>query len=70
MPHEEGLDALSEELETFQDKKIAKFNSKTKQQISGTVIGTKLAPPYAGVFMNKLERQSFWIKNSLNLGFG
>ena len=35
------------------------FNSKTKQQISGTVIGTKLAPPYAGIFMDKLERQSF-----------
>ena len=24
IPHEEGLDVLSEELETFQDKKIAK----------------------------------------------
>ena len=28
------------------------FNGKVKQQISGTAIGTKLAPPYAWVFMD------------------
>ena len=31
------------------------FNSKIKQQISGTAIGTKFAPPYACIFMDKLE---------------
>ena len=31
------------------------FNSKTKQQISGTAIGTKLAPPYVCIFMDKAE---------------
>ena len=28
------------------------FNGKVQQQISGTAIGTKLAPPYAWVFMD------------------
>ena len=31
------------------------FDSKIKQQTSGTVIGTKFAPPYACIFMNKFE---------------
>ena len=31
------------------------FNSKVKQQISGTAIGTKFAPPYACMFMDKVE---------------
>ena len=31
------------------------FNGKVKQQISGTAIGTKFAPPYACIFMNKVE---------------
>ena len=29
------------------------FDSKIKQQISGTAIGTKFAPPYAYIFMDK-----------------
>ena len=28
------------------------FNGETKQQISGTAIGTKFAPPYACIFMD------------------
>ena len=32
-------------------------NSKPKQQISGTAIGTKLAPSYACIFMNKAETE-------------
>ena len=73
IPHEDGLDALSEKLETFQDKKIAKedllkmakfvlnniffeFTSKAKQQISGTVIGTKFAFSQAYIFMDKIEK--------------
>ena len=31
------------------------FNGSIKQQLSGTAIGTKLAPPYACIFMDKLE---------------
>ena len=33
------------------------FNSKFKQQISGTAIGTKFAPPYACIFMDKVETE-------------
>ena len=68
---EEGLEALSEKLETCQDKEIAKedllemdeyilknsflkFNSKTKQQISGTAIGTKFTPPFSCVLIDKM----------------
>ena len=32
-----------------------KFDSKIKQQISGTAIGTKFAPPYVCIFMDKLQ---------------
>ena len=32
------------------------FNSKIKQQVSGTAIGTKFAPPYACLFMDKFEK--------------
>ena len=31
------------------------FNGEVKKQISGTVIGTKFAPPYACIFMDDLE---------------
>ena len=31
------------------------FDSKVKQQVSGTAIGTKFAPPYACIFMDKVE---------------
>ena len=31
------------------------FDSKVKQQISGTTIATKLAPPYACILMDKAE---------------
>ena len=33
------------------------FNSKIKQQVSGTAIGMKFAPPYAGIFMDKFETE-------------
>ena len=32
-----------------------KFNSQIKQQISGTAIGSKCAPTYACILMNKVE---------------
>ena len=31
------------------------FDSKVKKQISETAIGTKFAPPYACIFMDKVE---------------
>ena len=33
------------------------FNGETKQQISGTAIGTKFAPPYACTFMGQVESE-------------
>ena len=33
------------------------FNGETKQQISGTAIGTKFAPPYACIFMDQVESE-------------
>ena len=30
------------------------FNSKVKQQISGIAVGTKIAPPYACLFMDEV----------------
>ena len=34
---------------------LFEFNGKVKQQISGTAIGTKFAPTYACIFMDKIE---------------
>ena len=31
------------------------FSDKVYQQISGTAIGTKFAPPYACIFMDQVE---------------
>ena len=39
------------------------FDSKIKQQISGTTTGTKFAPPYADVFMDKFETDFLTTKN-------
>ena len=36
---------------------LFEFNGETYQQISGTAIGTKFAPPYACIFMDKVERE-------------
>ena len=33
------------------------FNNQIKQQIFGTAIGTKCAPTYAGIFMDKVETE-------------
>ena len=34
---------------------LFEFNDKVKQQISGTAIGTRFAPPYTCIYMNKTE---------------
>ena len=36
-------------------KNYFEFNAKVKQQLSATAIGTKFAPPYACIFMDKLK---------------
>ena len=72
IPHDVGLAALREALDSRESKKIPtedlvrmaefvlknnyfEFNGSIKQQLSGTAIGTKFAPPYACLFMDKLE---------------
>ena len=70
IPHDAGFKALHETLEERSDKKFRhlvdmaefvlknnffEFDSKVKQQISCTAIGTKFAPPYACIFMDKVE---------------
>ena len=37
--------------------KIFEFNGKVKQQIAGTAIGTKFAPPYACIQMDEVETE-------------
>ena len=41
------------------------FDSKVKRQISDTAIGTKFAPPYVCIFMDKVEGeflgQEIWV---------
>ena len=34
---------------------LFEFNDKVKQQFSGTAIGTKFAPPYASIYMDKTD---------------
>ena len=34
---------------------LFEFNDKVKQQISGTAIGNKFAPPYVCIYMDKTE---------------
>ena len=42
-------------LEFVLNNNYFEFNSNVKQQLSGTAIGTKCAPPYACIFMDKVE---------------
>ena len=68
IPHQAGLIALKEALDKSLPKKIptddlirmAEYvlsNSDAFQQISGTAIGTKFAPPYACIYMDQVERK-------------
>ena len=68
IPHQAGLAALKEALDKSLPKKIptddltrmAEFelsNSDAFQQISGTAIGTKFAPPYACIYMDQVEQK-------------
>ena len=42
---------------------LFEFDSKIKQQISGTAIGTKFAAPYACIFMDKFETDELTTQN-------
>ena len=44
--------------------KYFEFDSCIKQQISGTAIGTKFAPPYACLFMDKVESEFIGSENT------
>ena len=72
-PHEAGFNAFREALDKRENKHLLKmvefvlknnyfeFNGKVKQHLLGTVIGTKFAQTYAGIFMDKLE--SYFLKS-------
>ena len=36
---------------------IFEFNGNVKQQVAGTAIGTKFAPPYACIYMDEVETE-------------
>ena len=65
IPHQAGLIALKEALDkkkipTDDLIRMAEFvlsNSDAFQQISGTAIGTKFAPPYACIYMDQVEQK-------------
>ena len=65
IPHQAGLIALKEALDkkkipTDDLIRMAGFvlsNSDAFQQISGTAIGTKFAPPYACIYMDQVEQK-------------
>ena len=66
-----GLEGVLEKRDSIQIStsdlvKMAKFllqnnyfelNGQTKQQISGTAVGTRFAPPYACIFMDQVESE-------------
>jgi len=76
IPHEEGLDAIKDALETRINPKVPTntlveatrlilksnnfdFNNKHYLQVSGTAMGTSMAPSYANLFLGKWESK-FW----------
>ena len=46
---------LAEMAEFILKNNFFEFETKIIQQISGTAIGTKFAPPYASLFMDRIE---------------
>ena len=47
-----------------------KFSGEVKKQRSGTTIGTKVAPPYACIFMNAVVTEFFTSHSIYNLFYG
>ena len=73
IPHDEGLKAIRNALDSREDKTISteslmqlaecvlknnffEHNSHFFKQLRGTAIGTKMAPPYAIIYMDEFER--------------
>ena len=48
-------DDLIKKTEFVSSNNFFEFNSDTFQQISGTAIGTKFAPPYTCIYMDQVE---------------
>ena len=58
MLHDASLKALNENLEERKEEKLTReFDSCIKEQISGAVIGTKFAPTYLCIFLDKVENE-------------
>ena len=62
IPYSEGISALKQKLdapvklpEFVLNNNLFEFKHKVKQQISRTAIETKLAPPYACIYIDKTE---------------
>ena len=52
-----STDNLTKMIELVLKNDYFQFNGKFKKQISRTAIGTKFAPPYACIFMDKVETE-------------
>ena len=52
-----STDDLTKMTEFVLKNNYFEFNGKVKNQISGTAIGTKSAPPYACIFMDQVETE-------------
>ena len=50
-----GTEDLTKMAEFVLKNNYFEFNGKAKQQLSGTAIRTKFAPPYTCIFMNQVE---------------
>ena len=58
MPHDASLKALNENLEERKEEKLTcEFDSCIKEKISDAVIGTKFAPTYLCIFLDKVESE-------------
>ena len=49
---------------TYVKEQLFEFNRNVKQQLSGTAIGTKYAPPYAWIFMDKVKQIFLKLKSA------
>ena len=86
IPHEDGLVAMREALDTREDKSfnrlsywisgmrfaknILEHNTSFYKQLRVTAIGAKMAPPYAIIFMGELEEKLLKDCDKRNLSYG
>ena len=66
IPHDEGLIVMRKALESLNElaecvlkNNIFEHNLSFYKQLRGTAIGTKMAPPYAIIFLGDLEERLF-----------